>query len=105
MNKKKKKECRRYDYKGTKAQENKEQGFLSKKQLCNMWCESCKEVWNWRDKKTKSGRVERVKCDVCRGKNAVVGGKVERNEKGEVFCLPCRTEKKVLWWNWGRELE
>ena len=31
--------------------------------------------------------------------------KVERNEKGEVFCLPCRTEKKMPWWNWGGEVE
>ena len=29
----------------------------------------------------------------------MVEGKVERNEKGEIFCLPCRTGKKVLWWN------
>jgi len=25
----------------------------------------------------------------------VIGGKVERNEKGEVFCPPYRTGKKV----------
>jgi len=29
----------------------------------------------------------------------------DRNEKGEVFCPPCRTEKKTLWWNWGEKLE
>ena len=40
-------ECRGCDYKGTKTQENRGQGFLSKKQLCNMWCGSCKEMWNW----------------------------------------------------------
>jgi len=22
-----------------------------------------------------------------------------------MFCLPCRTGKKVLWWNWDGELE
>ena len=35
----------------------------------------------------------------------MTGGKVERNEKGEVFCLLCRTGKKVLWWNWGGKVE
>jgi len=78
-----------------KTQKNKGQGFLSKKQLCNMWCRSCKEVWNWRKQKAESSRAERVECNMCGGKDAVVGGKVERNEKGEVFCLPCRTGKKV----------
>ena len=46
-----------------------------------------------------------MKYGACGGKDVVVGGKVERNEKGEVFCPPCRTGKKVLWWNWGEELE
>ena len=22
-----------------------------------------------------------------------------------MFCPPCRTEKKMSWWNWGRRLE
>jgi len=35
-----------------------------------------------------------MKCSTCGGKNAVVRGKVERNEKGEVFCLSCRMGKK-----------
>jgi len=35
----------------------------------------------------------------------VVGEKIERNEEGEVFCPPCRTGKKMPWWNWGRRLE
>ena len=29
-------ECRRYDYKETKTQENEGQGFLSKEQWCNI---------------------------------------------------------------------
>jgi len=37
-------ECNEYDYKGTKTQENQGQGFLSKKQLCNMWCGNYKEA-------------------------------------------------------------
>jgi len=46
-----------------------------------------------------------VKYSACGGKDAVVGGKVERNKKGEVFCLLYRTGKKVPWWNWGEKVE
>ena len=35
----------------------------------------------------------------------MVREKVEKNEKGEVFCPPCRTGKKMPWWNWGGKLE
>ena len=90
-------ECRGCDYKGTKTQENRGQGFLSKGQLCNMWCGSCKEVWNWREEEVESGRAERVKCSTYGSKDVMIGGKVEKNEKGEVFCPPCRTGKKVPW--------
>jgi len=98
-------ECRGCNYKGTKTQENQGQGFLSKKQLYNMWCGNCKEAWNWREEEAKGGRAERVKCSACRGKDAVVGEEVERNEKEEVFCPPCKIGKKVPWWNWGGRLE
>jgi len=38
-----------------------------------------------------------VRCNsICGDKDVVTEGKVERNEKGEVFCPPCRTGKKVL---------
>jgi len=43
-----------------------------------------------REKEAKGSRAERVKCGTCGGKDAVVGEEVERNEKGEVFCPPCR---------------
>ena len=82
-------EYRGCNYKGTKTEENQGQGFLEKAQLCNMWCGSCKEAWNWREKEAENGRVERVKCSTYGGKDAVVGEKVERNERGEVFCPPC----------------
>jgi len=93
-------ECRGCDYKGTKIQENRGQGFLGKEQLCNMWCGRCKETWNWKEEEAARGRAERVKCDTCGGKDTVTGGKVERNGKGEVFCLLCKIGKKVPWWNW-----
>jgi len=87
-------ECRGCNYKGMKTQENKGQGFLSKEQLSNMWCRSCKEVWNWRDREAESRRAKRLKCSMCGGKDAVIW-RVERNAKEKIFCSPCRTGKKV----------
>jgi len=98
-------ECRGCSYKGMKTEENRGQGFLEKAQLCNMWCGGCKEAWNWRDREAEEGKAEKVRCSAYRGKDAVVGGGVERNEKGEVFCLPYRMGKKILWWNWGGKVE
>ena len=69
-----------------------------------MWCESCREAKEWREKEAQSGRAERVVCSSCDVRDAVKGG-VERNEKGETFCPPCRTGKKTPWWNWGGEVE
>ena len=85
-------ECRGCNYKGIKTQENKRQSFLGKAQLSSR---SCKEAWNWREEEAKGSRAERVKCSGCGGKDAVVGREVERNERGEVFCLSCRTGKKM----------
>ena len=98
-------ECRGCNYKGTKTEGNREQGFLGKVQLSNMWCGSCKETWNWRNGEAEEGRAERVKCSTCEGKDIVVGERVERNKKGEVFCLLCRTGKKMPWWNWEGKVE
>ena len=97
-------ECRGYDYKETKTEENREQGFLQKKQLCNMWCGRCKEAWNWRDREAESEQAEWVKYSMC-GEKDVLIWKIERSEKREIFYPPCRIEKKMLWWNWGGEVK
>ena len=97
-------ECCRCNYKGTKTQKNQGQGFLSKRQLLHMWCEGCREAKEWRKREAQSGRVERVVCSACDVRDTVKE-RVERNEKGEIFCLPCRTGKKMPWWNWGGEVE
>jgi len=97
-------ECCGCDYKGTKTQENQGQGFLSKRQLLHMWCEGCREAKEWRERKAQSGRAKRVVCSACKVRDAVKE-EVERNKKGEIFCPPCRTEKKTPWWNWGEEVE
>ena len=62
--------------------------------MSNMWCGSYKDVWNWRDREVESGRVKQVKYSVCGGKDAVIW-KMKKNEKGEIFCPPCRTGKKM----------
>ena len=85
-------ECRGCDYKGTKTQENHGQGFLSKKQLLHMWCESCREAKEWREREAQSGRAERVVCSACDMRDAV-------KKRGEIFCSPYRTGKKTPWWN------
>jgi len=69
-----------------------------------MWCESCREAKEWREKEVQSGRAERVVCSSCDVRDVVKGG-VERNKKGETFCPPCRTGKKTPWWNWGGEVK
>ena len=97
-------ECRGCNYKGTKTQENWGQGFLGKKQLLHMWCEGCREAKEWREREVQSGRAERVVCSACDVRDAVKE-KMERNRKGEIFCPPCRTGKKMPWWNWGGEVE
>ena len=38
--------CQGCDYKGTKTEENRGQGFLQKGVLSNMWCGNYKETWN-----------------------------------------------------------
>ena len=91
-------ECQGCDYKGTKTQENYGQGFLSKRQLLHMWCEGCREAKKWREREVQSGRAERVVCSVCDVRDAMKE-RVEKNERGEIFCPPCRTGKKTPWWN------
>ena len=44
----------------------------------------------------QSGRAERVVCSTCDVRDTVKE-RVEKNKKGEVFCPPCRTEKKTPW--------
>jgi len=91
-------ECRGCDYKGTKTQENHGQGFLSKKQLLHMWCESCREAKEWREREVQRERAERVVCSACDVRDAVKE-RIEKNGKREIFCPPCRTGKKTPWWN------
>ena len=62
-----------------------------------MWCGSCKEAWNWREEEAKGGRAERVKCGACGGKDAVVGGEVKRNDKGEVKYFGCGEKGHKKW--------
>jgi len=69
-----------------------------------MWCDGCRKAKEWREREVQNGRAERVVCSICNEKDAVIE-KVERNGKEEIFCPPCRTGKKLPWWNWGGEIE
>jgi len=37
-----------------------------------MWCGSCKEAWNWRDREAESGRAEKVMCGTYGEKDTVI---------------------------------
>ena len=87
-------ECRECDYKGTKMQKNWGQRFLGKGQLCNIWCEECKEAWNWRNKEAEERRAERVKCSTYEEKDTVIW-EMKWNKKEKIFCLSCRIGKKM----------
>jgi len=52
----------------------------------------------------KGGTKRKVVCSACNVRDAVKE-RIKKNEKGEIFCLPCRTGKKTPWWNWGGKLE
>jgi len=69
-----------------------------------MWCENYRKAKEWREREAQSGRVERVVCSVYDVRD-MVKERVEKNKKGEIFCLPCRTGNKMSWWNWGGEVE
>ena len=72
--------------------------------MLHMWCEGCREAKEWREREAQAGRAERVVCSTYDVRDAVKE-RVERNEKREIFCPPCRTGKKTPWWNWGGKLE
>ena len=64
-------ECRGCNHKGTKMQENQEQGFVSGEHLRNVWCNSCLEAQRWRENIAKERGVVNVKCSQCRRKDIV----------------------------------
>jgi len=83
-------ECGGCEYKGTKTEENREQGFISGKQLRNLWCINCLEAWKQR--KDEGGcKVEYVKCER--------NNTIRRRKMGEkkILCSECRIGKKKPW--------
>jgi len=55
-------ECRGYNYKGTMTHKNQGQGFVSGKQLRNVWCSSCLKAWKWRENTAEERGAVVVKC-------------------------------------------
>jgi len=89
-------ECGEYEYKGTKTEENRGQEFLTGKQLRNLWCRRCLEVW----KQRKSRGESKMECAKCGREDTIIGRKMSKEEKGKVLCPECRTGKRKPWWNW-----
>jgi len=87
-------ECRGCEYKDTRTEENREQGFISGKQLRNLWCGRYLEAWKWR----KDGGGYKVECVKC-GRNNTI--KKRKLEERKILCPECRIGKKKPWWNWG----
>jgi len=82
-------ECGRCKYKSTRTEENQGQGFISGKQLRNLWCGSCLEAWKLR-KDGEECKVEYVKC----GRNDMIKGR--KLEEGKILCPECMTGRKKL---------
>jgi len=84
----------RCEYKGTRTEENRGQGFISGKQLRNLWCGRCLKAWKRR--KDRGGyKVEYIKY----GRNNTIKGR--KLEERKILYPECRIGKKKLWWNWG----
>jgi len=85
-------EYRECEYKSTKTEENQGQGFISGKQLRNLWCGNCLEAW----KQRKDGRGCKVECVKC-GRNDM--NRERKMEERKILCSEYRTRKKKPWWN------
>ena len=72
-------EYERYEYKGTKTEENQKQGFISGKQLRNLWCGNCLKAW----KQRKDGGGCKVECVKCERNDTIRGRKTE---KRKILC-------------------
>ena len=86
-------ECRGYEYKGTKIQENQEQVFVSRKQLKNIWYSQCLEVWKQRENSAKERGVVKVKCTQCGQRDMVV--EVFKKEQKENFVSRMQDRKEA----------
>ena len=92
-------DCEGCEGKGVQTHENQEQGFLPKRQVKNMWCDPCQEVWNWRDGEARRGKMTRVQYTEC-GKRDAMRERVSEQERREILCPECRTGKKKSWQDW-----
>ena len=68
-------DCRGCEGKGVQTYENQEQRFLLERQVRNMWCSLCQEVWNWREEEARRGEIMKVEYIKC-GKRDVIVRKV-----------------------------
>jgi len=57
-----------------------------------MWCESCLEVWKWKNNKAGS----KVKYTKYRKKDTIVEEKILEEKRRNIWCPECKTRKKQL---------
>ena len=91
-------ECGGCNYKGTKTYKNQGQGFVSGKQLRNIWCSSCLKAWKWREDTAGEREAVVVKCSQYGRKDTVE--KIPEKNRKKILCLEYRIGKKQLWWDW-----
>jgi len=77
-------------YKGTKTEENRGQGFITGKQLRNLWCGRCLEAW----KQRKNREGSKIECVKCGREDIIIGRSVSKDEKEKVLCPEYRTGEK-----------
>ena len=65
-------DCRECKGKGIQTHKNQEQRFLLERQIKNIQCGLCQEVWNWREGKARKEEITRVQYVEYRRKNAIV---------------------------------
>jgi len=85
-------ECGGCNYKGTKTYKNQGQGFVSGKQLRNMWCSSCLKAWKWREDTAGEKRAAVMKCSQCGRKDTVE--KIPEKDRKKILYLECGMGKK-----------
>ena len=92
-------DCERYKDKGVQTHKNQGQGFLLERQVRNMWCSLCQEVWNWREEEARRGEIMKVEYIKC-GKRDVIVRKVLEQERRRILCPEYRIERKREQQNW-----
>ena len=92
-------DCRGCEGKRVQICKNQEQGFLLEKQVRNIWCDLCQEVWNWREREARREEMIRVEYVKCRRRDTIMR-KVSEWKRKRILCPECRVGRKKEQQNW-----